>query len=1277
MQKTLNYIVENEELNQKLMSAKTFEEVYDLFKSVKPDITEEEFENFFIDFFKDIENYSAEETEKLLGIESLDQENLEKVSGGKISQRVISATLASLVLAPSVGVKAAPNVTAKGANAITVSSKASDEKDSIKSKISQKFGKLKNWFTSLPLWGKITIPTALSIPPIGAIIYKVFGNKKEADIPKNVKPPILTPVNEITEENLKDKIEELLNSRQTTNDDIDGLCDKIELAGLRDKAFDIVYNWFKNGEEDGTYDFIRCGNPRAQHMVNYFMAKGDSNFDRISRTCPSPTPGMVEKFMQPTIEEFLDSEQTTNDEIGDLCEILELAGLQDKVYDIMDAWFKNGGGKFVREKVTNENANAIVKYFATHGTEEQKGKYAELQRRLKDFVNPPAPDPKADEITKENLAIKIDELLSAEYTNEATYKTAAGELCKKILDANDTDLMNEAHRILKEKFENSGENAEIKDRVKHIIEYFAQNCPENMRSNFSDLLLPKDPPPVPSQDPTISGITVERDFKDLTADNAWSVIETFLNSPAKENPQDEADYLKEATNLRDSIETSGAVNKIRETIYNNLLGWFKNGASEKGEFDFNRASDARARYLVGYFANAGQEVGREQYKELDSQLNQYILIERLTDQTQSGDEKSGAERLIKLLALARLGNAKVVNAKYDSSFNRNGDHDEANRTANDFKVYSGYLTDLFAYGNTVVFDYNTNVQTQLTDLGHILDDNYESSGDAELSGHDLILTLDGRIKEIKLGLKGQVRKIAGKVAGNAMGSNLSMNIIPNGDCKNTLKSLVKRLSDTKSGMFAKLEVVENQKTSKYGYKHGTESTSERITATAAARDFAPFAKRDGIHVEFDKLTVGEIKRAVDEWYKEYTQVDVNKKKELLRKLTDPTADGAAARERAFPSFKDDLNRSEAKAKLARVHKVDLSEKVKLVLFKYDDGQYSFWLEGDCADVELSREVLYAKNAKITEQTMQRVINELKKAFNETIGKTIDINIEAMSNPGSFYEVYSDEIPAEFRNQAANSEKFKNLGSEFFTMLRKNDGNGRGLYHFSFNKAFYERFADKLDTTCEWANEGLKSLIEVGIPRTVITWRDVFEDSKEWWYLNPNDSLSKIGISEEADTLKLLAVDSEVQREMLNFIKINSASDHANQLNIPVDTSNPDIKHFPISGWERDELGATGLPENDDTIRMYSCPQLQKDTKGAAIDEKDFAWAGANGKSVAEKMIRRIYWMKTKINISDKNSLPKTFGDKAAGIMAGAAKGVGGAIKGVGGFITGLWGGKKK
>ena len=179
MEKALNIIMEDEKLKSELMESKSFEEIYDIFKKVDDSIDEKQFEDFFVNFFNEIEKNLDLNSEMFIEEKKqLNAVDLSKVSGGKISRRVVSATLASLMAVPMVGAQTKDGESGQGMGVSVTDAEV--KKDVKRKETSERLSeRLINKLKKMPLWAQISSGIGVAGIPIVAITAALRAKKKE------------------------------------------------------------------------------------------------------------------------------------------------------------------------------------------------------------------------------------------------------------------------------------------------------------------------------------------------------------------------------------------------------------------------------------------------------------------------------------------------------------------------------------------------------------------------------------------------------------------------------------------------------------------------------------------------------------------------------------------------------------------------------------------------------------------------------------------------------------------------------------------------------------------------------------------------------------------------------------------------------------------------------------------------------------------------------------------------------------------------------------------
>ena len=150
------------------MESKSFEEIYDIFKKVDDSIDEKQFEDFFVNFFNEIEKNLDLNSEMFIEEKKqLNAVDLSKVSGGKISRRVVSATLASLMAVPMVGAQTKDGESGQGMGVSVTDAEV--KKDVKRKETSERLSeRLINKLKKMPLWAQISSGIGVAGIPIVA-----------------------------------------------------------------------------------------------------------------------------------------------------------------------------------------------------------------------------------------------------------------------------------------------------------------------------------------------------------------------------------------------------------------------------------------------------------------------------------------------------------------------------------------------------------------------------------------------------------------------------------------------------------------------------------------------------------------------------------------------------------------------------------------------------------------------------------------------------------------------------------------------------------------------------------------------------------------------------------------------------------------------------------------------------------------------------------------------------------------------------------------------------
>ncbi len=162
VEKIMEKIIENEQEIKNLLSKESIDDLYEFFLEKDNTLTMEEFDNEVYDI---LENYSK--TSK----EEIDQDTLEKISGGKAGflKKTAAAALSALTISPVSAFEAGNNGAINGPHSIVRSAK---------DKFNHTFRDIAKWLSA----NKKTVATiggTVGAAAVGAIILSVVLSKRK------------------------------------------------------------------------------------------------------------------------------------------------------------------------------------------------------------------------------------------------------------------------------------------------------------------------------------------------------------------------------------------------------------------------------------------------------------------------------------------------------------------------------------------------------------------------------------------------------------------------------------------------------------------------------------------------------------------------------------------------------------------------------------------------------------------------------------------------------------------------------------------------------------------------------------------------------------------------------------------------------------------------------------------------------------------------------------------------------------------------------------------
>lgn len=564
-----------------------------------------------------------------------------------------------------------------------------------------------------------------------------------------------------------------------------------------------------------------------------------------------------------------------------------------------------------------------------------------------------------------------------------------------------------------------------------------------------------------------------------------------------------------------------------------------------GKIDLEHAKNANIRYWLEKAAMAQADPIKNDFYELESEINQELLITALartvTDKSVSPAEKQMAKRIIKMLLMARMGEVKYERAHTEDEGNDNDKYFKS-------ETWTGRTTDLFAYGNTVLFDINLKSTESLNDVAKIFSDNFFKEGEAESSTHDMYLDEDGTLHEkkitVKNGLSDHVAKVVGKMSpgGDVVGCagpiSITSYVDKNKDGTdkihtNYFKMLIRRFGDRqRAGIFGKIESAAYKDCSRYGHVHETSGKSELISAMGAVRANSPFAKRDGILINLGGMSVPKIKEALDAKYDEIEDVcNEEKAKALLKTWTDALPNKTGAGDRRKQIFGADVDATFSRELDSKAYceemvntykfKADNGAEYELALFKSsekcnEDHPYRYFLHrtdrtpinsGDLlhsiiTDYDIGLWMTEGQKNRLLRQLSAKVTDKNDKAKLSKVSPNLD---DSRAETYRKMNYFSEDTQSD-----KALKKFVEKQRTNVVMMRKDEGT-RTFYSFFFTDAFKNNLRSELDKGCDWANEmaiKLKNKCTGAAAVPIITWRDIIEEMSYWWFNNASSSSEK-------------------------------------------------------------------------------------------------------------------------------------------------------------------------